>query len=250
MPSRKEARALIPAEEVPDVFDTACIERLAKIEKLPATTDLARLGEGIREAARIFARDARIPNVNQLHDEIAVLCKVADPYQAKPPDWEAIAAAVENLSPEAREQLGRRGARRLVPIELPGPDAFRDPKQRDDAREVMLMLMQQGAIWVEGRSRGAGKRSRPSLRPRLYAPSKQKSPPRRTAERNFIMQLSIVWYEATGKAPPRTAHHGQLGPFARLVRECMRLMGAADVDVVELINDLHRRRQAIERHRA
>jgi hypothetical protein len=254
MPSKKQARAIIREEEVPDVFDAARIEELAKIAKLPATTDLARLGEKIREAARIFVRDARIPNVNQLNDEIAALCKVVDPYpnplDARPMDWEGMAVALEKLSPEARKMLGRRGARRRVPFELPPPGALRDPTQRDDARWVIVTLVSQGAILVEGRSRGAGKRSGPISRPLLYAPPKKPNPPRRVAERAFVMWLSLAYCEVTDAPPSRTARHSdegrELGPFARLAHECLRLVGAAGADVVELINYLHRHRQRME----
>jgi hypothetical protein len=245
MPTKKERR-IISADEVTREFNAARIEKLAKIAALPPTADLFGFGEAVREAVRIFARDARVPNVNAVNDEIAALWKLADSYRAKPTDWEGLALAVENLSPRAREMLAKRDAEPSVATELPAPGTLRDPRQRDGARDAIATLVQCGGQWVAGRGRGNGKRSRPTWRPLLYAPAKQKHATRRDAERDFIIWLSIAWLEAMGEAPSRTARHRDasrdLGPFARLARECLRLVGAGDADVVELINELNRRR--------
>ncbi len=101
MPTSKKARKIIAEDEVPRVFDTDCIERLAAICQFPPTANLFCFGEGMREAALLFARDAREPDVNQVHDEIAALWNVVDP--ARPPQWEAMTSALEALSPRTRE---------------------------------------------------------------------------------------------------------------------------------------------------
>ena len=244
MPTSK-SRQIIEQDDVPRVFDAACIERLAKIAKLPTGADLARFGAGIRDAACILARDARTPNDNQVHDEIGTLCKLADPYREKPAQWERIAVAVENLSLRAREMLAKRGPRPSVATKLPAPGALRDPKRREEARAAIFKLCQFGGGWGEGRRRG-GKRSR-TWRPLLYAPQKQKHFPKRKAERDFVMWLQIVWAEATGEKPALTARHvdasRELGPFAKFVRKCLDVVGARDADVVGQINELARRRR-------
>jgi hypothetical protein len=65
------------------------------------------------------------------------------------------------------------------------------------------------------------------------------------------MGLSLAWVEATGLAPSRTARprdaSRDVGPFARFVRECLSLVGAGNADAVELMNELHRRRNTMER---
>lgn len=222
--------------------------------QLPITADKSRFGEGVREAARIFARDARDPNANQVHDEIAALWKAVDP--AKPPQWEAMASALEALSQWTRNMLADRGSRPSVATVLPVPEALRDPERQEAARDAIAKLVSQGWLWVKGRSRGDGKRSRPGLVPVLFAPEKIKSPPRRKAARYFVTMLQIAHLEATGEQSVRTARRREyvergrpdvlreLGPFAQFVRECFRLVGAPDVDAVACINELHARRTA------
>jgi hypothetical protein len=247
MPIRK-VRQIIAAEAVPAVFGAATIELLAEIAGLPPTADLARFGEAIREAARIFARDAGTANVNRVHDEIAALRKVVDP--AKAPQWAAIASALEALSPEARKLLAERGLRQSVATALPSPAIFQDPEHREAARAALVRLCQLGGKWIKGRRRPLGKCSRPTWRPLLHAPEPRKQIVKRKAEREFVMWLRIAWLEATGELPSRTARHKdagrKLGPFARFARECLELVGAHDADVVELINELHRRRRKME----
>lgn len=69
----RKLHSRINLSNVPKVFNSACIKRLATISKLPPGADTASFGAGIREAARIYARDSQEPNVNQLHDEISAL---------------------------------------------------------------------------------------------------------------------------------------------------------------------------------
>jgi len=242
MSTSKRARNIIGADEVPHVFDADCIERLARIGPLPIHADRSRFGKGVREAARIFARDAREPNVNQVHDEIAGLWKAAN--RAKP-QWGAMASAMETLSPRTLEILADRGRPPHVAVPLPTPDALRDPERREAARAAIARLCSMGGKEIEGRKRKGGKQSRPRWSPVLYAADKQARFAKRKAERDFVMWLRIAWCEAVGEKPAQTARHAgagrELGPFARMARECLRLVGASDADVVGLINELHHR---------
>jgi len=118
---------------------------------------------------------------------------------------------------------------------------------------MIARLCQFGGGYVEGRRRPAGKQSRPVWDPLIHAPKPQRNFAKRNAERNFVMWLSVAWLEATGVVPSRTARHDdasrEVGPFARFSRECLRRVGAPDADIVELINELHRRRCEMERYK-
>jgi hypothetical protein len=226
-----------------------CIEKLARLGQLPVTADKFRFGEGVREAARIFAGDAHEPDVNQVHDEIDALWKAVNP--AKPPQWEAMASAFEALSPRTRDLLADRGSRPSVALSLPTPESVRDPEQREALREIIARLCSMGRERVKGRIRPGGKQSHPTWRSVLYAPDKQKNFPKRKAERDLVMWLQIAWLDAVGEKPAQTARHAdsgrKLGPFARMAKECLHLVGALDADVVELINELRHRRSEMER---
>ena len=250
MPTSKKVRKIIAENEVPRVFDADCIERLARIYQLPPAANLFRFGEGVREAALLFARDALEPNVNQVNSEIAALWKAVDP--ATPPQWEAMTNAMEALSPRARQILVYRGSQRSAATLLPAPESLRDPERRDAARAVIVKLASYGRELVEGRSRGGGRRSGPRVKVDLFAPEKSTSPPRYNAERMFVMRLQHAWFDSTGKQAVRTARRPEkvepgsseilrdLGPFAQFVRECFRLVGTPEVDAVERINEVHR----------
>jgi len=61
----------IATEEIPRIFDDACIEGLAQIGKLPASADMKRFAEGIRQAACIYATEVREPNDNEVRAEVS-----------------------------------------------------------------------------------------------------------------------------------------------------------------------------------
>jgi hypothetical protein len=272
--ARMKLRPIIALGDVPAVFDEDRIGKLAKIANLPGDADLNRFGAGIKEAAEIFARDARIPTANDLHNEIANLYKAANRQS-----YELVADLLERLSPQAHELLsgrtkmiGRnnesaarsprvtavglhgeirtRVARPPLRLQMPTPSDLRDEALRKDACDRVARLCLIGGQLVEGRRRPSGKRSRPVFRPLLYAPEPRRNFPRRDAERNFFMWLQIAWLEATGKMPPRTARNPDrsraLGPFARFAKECLKLAGAGHANVVELINELERQRAYVE----
>jgi hypothetical protein len=241
----RKSRSIITYEDVSIVFNDACVAKLAETAKLPPGANMDAFAKGIREAARIFVRDARGPNANALHDEIAELQCAADRRL-----YDQTAALMERLSPRARAMLAERGARPNLGIRLPSPNAIRDPERSEDACATIARLCGIGGKWVEGRRRPGGQRSRPTWRPLLHAPDKQRRFAKREAERDFVMWLSIAWLDATGAQPSRTARHPDasrdVGPFARFVRKCLRLVGAGDANVVELLNELQRRRGEME----
>ena len=119
----KKRRPIISEEEVSAIFDDARVVKLASIGRLPANANKAVFSAGIREAARIFARDARIPTGNDLHAEIRELHRAADRQR-----YDEVFGLLESLSPAARALLQDRAAR--IGIELPPSDGLHDPERR------------------------------------------------------------------------------------------------------------------------
>jgi hypothetical protein len=231
-----KSRNPIAAADIPRTFDDSCINELADIGQLPAGADRKRLAEGIREAARIYAKDARTPTDNKLHAEITALYRAAAHKRCL-----EVADFIEKLSPKARELLRKRATR--LCLEVPAPEVLRDPAQQK-ACDTVLKLCQYGGKYGEGRRRDSGKRSR-TWWPLLIGPKPSRNFARRDAERNFIMCLQLAWLEATGAPPSRAAKRALnreiSGPFARMAEKSLRLVGAR-ADAVGLINELNRRR--------
>ena len=106
----------ISAADIQRIFDDTCINTLAAIGRLPAGADRKLFAEGVREAARIYARDARIPTDNKLNAEIAALYGTAKRKRCG-----QVAALLEKLSPKARKLLSKRATR--LSLELPARTA-------------------------------------------------------------------------------------------------------------------------------
>jgi hypothetical protein len=228
-------RKPIAAANIQCIFDDACIDKLATIGRLPADADRKRFAEGVREAAGIYAREARAPTDNELHAEIAALYRAAERKRLG-----QVADLFEKLSPKARELLRKRATR--LSLELPASEALRDLPRQQKACDAILSVCQYGGGYFEGRRRSSGKRSR-RWRPLLVGPQPRRNFSRREAERNFIMWLQLAWLEATGERPSLAANPARLGPFARMARKCLEIVGASHADVVGLINELNRRRK-------
>jgi hypothetical protein len=222
-----------PRTDVLHSFDDACINRLADKARLPADADRERFAEGVREAARIYLREVRAPNVNKLHAEIAALHAAAQHKR-----YGQVAELLERLSPQAFHLLSTRGLR----VQLPTPTDLREPHRQRIACEAVFRLSQRGGAKVEDRLRGPDKRSC-KWRPLLVGPKPRRHVPKRDAERNFIMWLQHAWLEATGKRPSRAANASRPGPFTLMVREALKLVGGGHADAVGLINELNRRRK-------
>jgi len=247
-----KSREPLAATDVLRIFDDACIDRLA--ERLPAGANRKRFAEGIREAACIYAKDARTPTHSELHTEITALYRAAERKR-----YGQVAALLEKLSSKASELLNKRATR--LSLELPTSDYLRDVTTQQTASEAVLRLCQYGGQYIEGRRRPSGKRSL-TWRPLLVATKAHRNSPtrislpaggryprggRRDAERTFIIFLQMAWLEATGKRPSLAANPARPGPFVRMVRKCLKLVGAGHADAVGLINELNRWRKEAER---
>ena len=242
MAGKKKSVRAIKLEQVSEIFTDACIAALACTARLPANADHQRFASGIRTAARIYARDARASNLNERRAEIGALYRAARGRK-----YERVAALIANITPQVRALLNKRGARRTPVIKVPSDVAILDESMRERACETVASLCRLGGVYGEGRKRKPGKRSR-SWQPELHAPLTDPHPPKREAERIFTMNLQLAWLEAVGKAPSLAANVDRLGPFARMVRECLVLAGAVSTDasVGGYINALNRQRRQVE----
>ncbi len=244
MPSKKRNHP-VATDDVPRVFDDPCIDRLARVGELPASADRQRFADGVREAARIYARDARKPTWNEVSEEIERLHNAASRRQ-----YDRVADLIEALSLEARRLLK---ARESTPgfentgLKVPSSKALRDPVRREQACDVMRRFCSFGGRFIAGRLRRTGKRSI-TWKPLLHTPEPTKHPSRREAERQFIMYLQLAWLESTEKSPTATVNPSRSDrPFANLARECLRIVGAGHADAVGLINDLNARRRKLRK---
>lgn len=161
-------------------------------------------------------------------------------------EWTRVRLSADNLeSPRSR----RRVSARRRHVTLPSPEALRDEHRCDKACAKVVKLCQYGGGWIEGRKRPSGKRSW-TWRPYFRAPEPQRHFPKREAELTFVMWLRIAWLEATGEEAPRTTDPRRPGPFARMVKECLRLVGAAHADAVGLLNKLNQIRREMRQRSA
>jgi len=137
-----KSREPLAATDVLRIFDDACIDRLA--ERLPAGANRKRFAEGIREAACIYAKDARTPTHSELHTEITALYRAAERKR-----YGQVAALLEKLSSKASELLNKRATR--LSLELPTSDYLRDATTQQTASEAVLRLCQYGGQYIEVR---------------------------------------------------------------------------------------------------
>jgi hypothetical protein len=236
---KKKSLPAIEVEQVEQLFDDAFIQNLAMIAKLPADADKERFGKSIREAARIYARDVREPNANELHTQIGEIHQAATRLE-----YERVATLVENLSAKALDML-----KNVAATDLPPTGALRDHAQRKNACETIARLCRIGGERIEGRMRPSGKRSK-TWQWTIYGPEPSRTPLKRQAERDFVMYLQLAWAESVGRKPPQAANINRLGPFALMVQACLRRAGAvgSKATVVGYINELNRYRR-LDHHR-
>jgi len=219
---------------VPDDFTTAKVRQLAAEAevRLPAGVDVARLAAAIRAVAETYVGRATTADSNIVHHEIAALYNAARRHR-----FGEAARLIEALSERTRAYIGKR----RVPWKLPAAGTLRDKATRDAACADIMSLLSRGGHWRKGRLRLGGKR--PMVwEPLLYAPVLQKHPPKRAAERDFIVGLQWAWLDVVGQDPPMTADRDEPGPFVKFAAACLHLV-APDANFFWIINRLHERRK-------
>ena len=247
----KEQRSVGP--DILSKFDASCIARLACIGKVPKHVEVAKFGDMVRSAIRMWWEEQCEPTGNQLRREIKALCDGVETalgltprIKGLPPRSQRarhhVAVLRQNLSPATCEYLERRGTH---PVRLPSSDMLRDPDQWEDACKIIGSLCSTGGHFDDrGKKRRSGKRSRRWVT-ELRAPKARTTFPKRQAERVMTMSLWHGWLRLVGEEPPRTANGRELGPFGRMLRECLIIVEAIKPDgghhvVADLINELGR----------
>jgi hypothetical protein len=220
---RAKKKRRIPApQKLPHIFDDKFIQGLAQQAKLSWAANIPRFAAAIRDAAQRCVAAMATPTDVKMRVEIRGLYSAADRHRYK-----ETATRIGKLSKQTRAFIKKRGDRPILSLAIPDPQAFNDPARRDDACETTVRLLRVGV------ERG---------KPLLYAPNPQPRPPRRQAERDFVMWLEVAYLEATGMPPPLTANPDRPGPFARMVQRCLNGI-APGANAVEMLNELHRRRK-------
>jgi hypothetical protein len=130
---------------------------------------------------------------------------------------------------------------------LPDAAALRDKDKavRIAACETIRSLLSRGGQWQEGRRRAGGKQSI-KWQPNLIGPQLRRHVPKRKAESEFVLGLQLAYLIATGRTA-FTAHPENMGPFARIASYYLRLIAGPGPNAAEIINELQRRRKAVEK---
>lgn len=228
------ARKIVKPEEI---FTEASVCRILSDAKVGGQIDVEKLRKGLIDAAERFA-SAIAHDGHRLHREIAALHAAAQNRR-----FPAARVALTGLSHEARDILNQREHPRLV--RLPAPCDLLDPANREKACEAIIARCEIGGRWVPGRKRPTGRRSK-TWKPLLCAPEVKEHPEKLAPERDFVMWAQVAFAEGTGQSVPVTARRDNLGPFARLAQEALRLIGSGHANAVELINSLDRTRREAE----
>lgn len=231
--------SLIAEQKISDIFSDKRVRNIVCLAKLEFSDSAFNVfANEIRSAALNYIRDVKSPTTNEMVKEIKML-----EHAARSKQYEIAAELLANLSKISQDFLNERGQRpgwiMVIGIQgarLPEPDVLFDPERREMAAKLITKLCRQG-----------GGFSNASLR--LYAPTPQRNPMHRAAARSFITSLSLAYANATGKLPPLTANSAvdRRGPFANLVQECFRLVGAGGVNAAAQINELQKQRKAAAR---
>jgi hypothetical protein len=174
-----------------------------------------------------------------LHDEIKALHDASDKSL-----FGQVSRLIDCLSPRAHSALIGRWRRANPGVEFPQPNDLNGIDNREVVCAKIASLCRIGGQVADARMRPSGKRSK-TWQVAYYAPEKTRHFPKTAAEDQFVAHLAITWRGITGKLPTKVTHREILGPFTRLVQECLRLSGSS-VNAVNLINKYGRLRSKAE----
>jgi len=212
------------------LFSLFCEDLLAK-HKI-SVIDKETFIKSVTIAFEVFERDRGRPNVNAHFDQISNLYKAAASY-----DLNEVLNLLGNIRPEVLKCLEERAVR--IGVVLPNLKLRPDEESCRLFCEAVVQLCCMGGQEQEGRLRPMGQRSKKWV-PLLYASPKQRHTPKREVEREFLINLQLVWLEGTNVIPAITANHIAKGPFVRFAEDCMKAANIPEFDVVEGINTLHK----------
>ena len=193
---------------------------LAK-ERLSLTRDRFEcLVAAIGASMAHFRAMARESTFRDAHDALREMWELSHDDD---PQIGVLRARLKNLPRDAIEELGRRAPtviRRLFCTGI-GDDPF-DPPERNYARflewaeraegqslvTALRVMTATGAKMVQGRSRGAGKRSSLRQEPQILgvirgtgAASNHGGRPRNEGHQSLVMRLALAWFTATNESP-------------------------------------------------
>jgi hypothetical protein len=249
--AKTTSRSVIAISDVESVFNDEIAKNLARVLKLSADADIARLAHSIRISARIFLEEKNKLNFPQLRTAVERLYRLNTRAEdGNDRAAQALARAVDAMPAEVRQWL--QSCQRPHDRSIPTATEILSPPTRQSAVERFRLILSWGGSVVEGRKRSGGRRSR-SFKPLLRLPEQTKrGRPRGEAEREFVQGLALAYVEVTGRSPPRTAHYDIdiRGPFSDFVHRCFELVGAPTGNVTRLLNQYGAvRRQAPSRGR-
>jgi hypothetical protein len=243
---------IITEADIPERLNPTQIEWLGMLCRLPADCDLQLFGDHVRAAVTGYARDKRVLSLQDQQKQIRDIARLIDHCARRVSAFEGLAQAIGSLDPEVRHLWVLRQsavADRMPSWRIPEPSELRDPATRYRAAQGLKSLITVGGAWIEGRKRQSGHRSR-TWQPNFQAPAPVpgRRQARLAAERTLVLKLQLAVHAAGGQ-PPVTAHHDKPGPFARMVAEVLKLVGAAGAATaqgmaVQLINDVQAERRA------
>lgn len=117
--------------------------------------------------------------------------------------------------------------------------------ERESLIVMTQLLSAQGAQWVEGRSRGGGKRSIPRLEPlrRRSGAERKGGRPDKGDLQDLIMQLHVDWLHAT-EAQPKPGGRGDHTGFGDLVHRVFQWLGIPDGSATNALRQYWAERRA------
>src|SRR5262249_44171224 len=181
--------------DVEKIFADEAVKSLAR--KLPSGFDIARFGESIRIAARIFLEAKARPSASQLRVAIARLYQLnTHAERGGNQEAQALACALDAMPADVFQWLiSRNPHARTVPTAV----EILAPATRQHAVDRLRLIVSHGGGWIVGRKRPGGRRSW-SFKPWLRAPTIQPGHPCGLAEREFVQWLAVAYLEATGRS--------------------------------------------------
>ena len=216
-----------------ELFDDRTILRLWQRVKAPETGDPARFGRMVRSAVRAHLENHSLNDQHKLRAEIRLLAGTLRRVLGGRPSADYGIRAIEQLSPALRAFLdaraGNGGGDSLLP----------SAKLRAlDAHDVTCELTRVYGLLVLGMDVSNMPAGAPQLRQRLGGPPARLGRPPYAAELRLVGSLRWVFWETTGRLPPRAVGNGEVA-FSVFVADVFQKLGIRR-DVRSLIREAGR----------